>query len=361
MEKRWLIVSLVVVSLFAVGWLFFNFTSTSNLSNADLAERSINLIDKMSANDDGKGYYGVMNCDGTKKGTIGISTRIWALLAKASIYDLTQDEKLIKEIRELENQIYLDIESRVIYDDPHRELVTMVHPLLRAFNMLKGKNVLADESRLKKDVREIVLNYVDYDWIKEISNRTKYAYVQDTAMMSVAFYDSIPLFKENGEDQSKINKILTVGEQIGKRAFEIAQTNNGHKFGVQCWLIWSDYNYDKALGKDTSAYEATLLSNSFLDKVENNELMTANSLHPCMEVMLDLYQERRNEALLSKFNEYNSLYLDDTIQTDSSCSRDTKFAIRNKYGDGSGDFFLSDNAYQIYLITRPEVKMVVPK
>lgn len=274
----------------------------------------------------------------------------WVILAHASMYDATGEEKYAEVIKKTENKLYK------LYNEVYiGETTVMFHPLYKTYLLLKGKSILNDGKFIGM-ILEDTQKFVEGGSLI-LQDEKNYLIVQDVAMRAASFADSSKLFSEKSGNEIQSRNMLKIAEKFNEYAINIANSPNRKQDGVKCWLVYSQYYLDSAKGKKTNSFEELLLSDKFKEDILSTELPTANSFQPCMEVMLDLYEESGNKLLLDKFEEYNNVYFLETSNNENSCGQNTKFALRNNYYDEEGGlFFLSDNAYQTYLITRPEVK-----
>jgi len=295
-------------------------------------------------------------CDGrVMPNTVNpFATYSWAMLAYASMYDATGDERYAQRLRDIEKTLYSYLETQDengFYEETLIGSSIMYHPLYKSYLLLRGKSVLDEEKFFG-----IIDDTVNLIMIKQVSDimldKEIYSIVQHASMWSAGYSAAAEILVERAESDDKIQGSLDIAEKLNDIAIEISKEPPVKQDGVKCWLLYSQYYLDTAKGRDTKYIEDRLLDGRFIQEVLSTELPAATSFQPCMEVMLDIYESTKNEKLLEKFIEYNELYANDNGESmGDSCNDIPKNTLRNKYYDNQGGlFYLSDNAYQAYLM-----------
>ncbi|NTV23039.1 MAG: hypothetical protein HGA85_01520 [Nanoarchaeota archaeon] len=296
------------------------------------------------------------------------ATKIWALLAYASMYDSTGDQMYIPKIRELEESLYyihgFFYRNSVKKDYPEWDyyganlsqasflsLKVMTDRMNAAYSLLKGKGVLKNEVLFEKMIVENGVGLSKMD-----------VYVpqaQTASMISTSLSATLPYMTDSGYSEAEKQKVSYEASYWANESWRLSYADNIER----CWAIMAQYDYLKATGQSTTEL-ATFFFAPIKETILTKEQVVAPvELQPCMEVLYDLYKDsdgvkdNRQKKYLQNFVELNNALLAETQLKPEEC--DGKQAFGLKVGAVGGDpnrVFLSDNAYQLYLITRPELK-----
>lgn len=322
-------------------------------------DRIVSFVDNLETYDYetlNKKYYMYMDCDGNyREAGKTMSVDIWAMLAYASHYTLTNQEEDISKIQDIEKRLYFT------FGKYHPEIVLQYYPdfdysntesnyfmeyaimgaqLNEIYDLLEGKNVLENEELFREIVAQIGFDFVEIPYSVED--------VQTGSMITESILSSLEFNKDS--TSLKKGELVNEAESVflsTKSIYESLEEKNGI-----CWLKSSEFNLLNAKNRDTNEVQSFLLDidSTFLTETQ---VIAPVEFHPCMKLLVNLYTETEDVAYLEAFSKLNNL-LGLTLKVKGEeCSN--KLAVDSlKVGNVEYDpnkMYLSDNAFQLYLYT----------
>ncbi len=318
-RKGNLILGVIVAALiiFAIaGFLLYK----PKLQGMEKAQEHADFLGNIRINTDDGEFFAFMDCDGAVRriSQNQYSPAVWQMLALAGLYESTSDERYVAPIRSIESRLpalFLETDG-----NPYQAAV-MGKQLVKSYEMLKGKGVLQDEEAFKALIVDSVsfLNDIPhYDWGPAQSN----------AMLSGAISAALPYLKK---DDAYLSNARELALQSRRQADE-----QGKEL---CWALLSEYEYNKAAGKDNAAVVAQAMA--FEPQV------TPNEIQPCVDLLYQAYLYDHDAASLKQ-----AVSLLGKLESqENRCEGRTEGGLSTPDVGGT-KFYISDNAWQVYLLTR---------
>lgn len=298
-----------------------------------------------------------VNCEGNTlpNNENPFATYSWAMLAYASMYDATGDSVYIDNIRETEEKLYQVYNhlktayepspiTKTYSNEYYRSTVIMFHVLSKAYSFLENKNVLSDETKFVDMLRDGVKNIWDFSAsASEIMTAT----MRSTGLSSVSY-----LFEDSQEKVIAVN----LAEKFYLRGKEISELETlPDEPKQECWVKLAEYEYFKASGKSTQDTK-NFFDNGLYEYLLDREDLAPALVHPCIEILISLYEDTGDRSYWNKANEVNSIIMERFGTTSEPCAfkddLSNKFAVRSGfYGDDddANVYYLSDLSYELYL------------
>ena len=122
-----------------------------------------------------------------------------------------------------------------------------------------------------------------------------------------------------------------------------------------CWSKLVEYNYASATSESKESLKDYFRKPLKETVLVDDFILMPVSIHPCMEALINLYGETKEEIFIDRARELNEAMLEKNIKKTSNC--DVKGSSILVAGSNENiiheGHYLADSAYQTYLMTRP--------
>ncbi len=330
------LVAVVVVlgaSLAVILWQKSLPAKEEKITGEQLALSTISFVDSMNNDALVKRY---VDCNG-KSETVEenqLAPNAWTLLAYASVYDATGDTSYVSKIQGKE-KILNSFYDQIFFEDGSVDIkilypaVMMSYPLLRSLEYLKGKGALADEKSFEEKILKAIVYISD---LPQDVNR-QFSHPQEAAMYS----NSLSYAAKFIDDQEQIKKLKDMSRFFLEESIMLSSSNKLE----MCWVYLAQYNLDK------SDLKADI--DGFINELEEFVPVT---VQPCIEALLRSYEDTGSKENLDLAIMLNNKL----VQTANEGSCVNNAFKSGSQVDGKDTFYISDNAYEIYLLSRPGIK-----
>ena len=147
----------------------------------------------------------------------------------------------------------------------------------------------------------------------------------------------------------------TIHVRVKKMEDELRIIHEGGDRDGLCWSKLVEYNYASATSESKESLKDYFRKPLKETVLVDDFILMPVSIHPCMEALINLYGETKEEIFIDRARELNEAMLEKNIKKTSNC--DVKGSSILVAGSNENiiheGHYLADSAYQTYLMTRP--------